>query len=225
MTEISPTPAPIHNWAATAHDRIAADIQAQGWSVIPDYLGLTLGAILTARLQNLDARDALSTAGIGRNDKNQIATDIRRDRTFWLERDDPEDRQYLTRMEELRLTLNRKLFMGLFEYEAHYAIYDPGGFYKKHVDALKGSRNRIVSTVCYLNDENWQDIDGGDLILYDPADPDRVLHTVTPKQGSLVAFLSEDIPHEVRPAHRDRRSIAGWFRCNTSSADRPDPLL
>lgn len=214
-----------HNWAAAAHERIAADLRRQGWSVEPDYLGLSLGDTLIERLKSLDNQQALTSAGIGRKDKNQIAPAIRKDRTFWLDRTNSTDSQYLSRMEDLRLELNRALFMGLFEYEAHYAVYPPGGFYKKHIDALKGSRNRIVSTVCYLNDEDWQEDDGGMLTLYDAENPDQIAHIVSPRKGTLVTFLSEDLPHEVLPARRDRRSIAGWFRCNTSSADRPDPLL
>ena len=33
-----------------------------------------------------------------------------------------------------------------------------------------------------------------------------------PEGGSLVVFLSAELPHEVLPASRERMSIAGWFR-------------
>jgi SM-20-related protein len=46
---------------------------------------------------------------------------------------------------------------------------------------------------------------------------------VTPLMGTLVLFLSEDFPHEVLPATRDRYAIAGWYRINTSVSDRVDP--
>jgi SM-20-related protein len=39
----------------------------------------------------------------------------------------------------------------------------------------------------------------------------------------MVLFLSEEIPHEVLPAHTDRASIAGWFRLNTSINNQIDP--
>ena len=48
---------------------------------------------------------------------------------------------------------------------------------------------------------------------------------MTPSFGSVAIFLSEEFPHEVLPATRDRYSIAGWFRVNTSTADRIDPPL
>ena len=48
---------------------------------------------------------------------------------------------------------------------------------------------------------------------------------VAPAVGTLAVFLSEDFEHEVLPARRDRYSIAGWFRVNSSSARRVDPPL
>jgi SM-20-related protein len=47
---------------------------------------------------------------------------------------------------------------------------------------------------------------------------------VTPELGTVVLFLSEEIPHEVLPAHRNRLGVAGWFRVNTSAAiEKVDP--
>jgi SM-20-related protein len=75
--------------------------------------------------------------------------------------------------------------------------------------------------VVYLN-PGWQPVDGGELVIYtDEVDQDSI--RVTPAFGTLVVFLSEDFPHEVLPAQRDRYSIAGWFRLNTSTSDRVDP--
>jgi SM-20-related protein len=50
-----------------------------------------------------------------------------------------------------------------------------------------------------------------------------VLLSVQPLHGTVVVFLSEEFPHEVLPASRDRYSIAGWFRVNGSTAERVDP--
>ena len=206
------------------NSRIADDLYNQGWSVIDNYLEHSLAAILRQRLDTLDAAEALTRAGIGRDDHNQVLTSIRRDFTYWLDYKNDTDMLYLSLMENLRLALNKALFLGLFEYEAHYALYPEGGFYKKHLDALKGDKNRLVSTVCYLNDLNWQDENGGKLILYDREDDTKIIHIVKPLRGTLVAFLSEDIPHEVSPTKGSRYSIAGWFRCNTSTKEKTDPL-
>ena len=97
-------------------------------------------------------------------------------------------------------------------FEAHYAVYEPDGFYKRHLDSFRGARNRVLSSVLYLN-RDWHASDGGQLRIYAP-DSEGVVETVQPEFGTLAVFLSEDIPHEVVPARRERFSIAGWHRCN-----------
>ena len=114
-------------------------------------------------------------------------------------------------METLRQALNRELYLGLFEFEAHLAIYPPGAVYKKHLDQFRGIGLRTVTTTLYLND-NWQAADGGQLRLYlDETDPQRYLD-VQPEAGTLVTFLSARFLHEVLPAARERLSITGWFK-------------
>ena len=104
--------------------------------------------------------------------------------------------------------------MGLFHYESHYAVYEPGTFYKKHVDALKGSQNRILTTVFFLN-TNWQEKDGGQLVIYDEFE--QPFDVVSPKMGTLVIFLSERFPHEVKATFKTRNSIAGWFSISNAN--------
>lgn len=79
--------------------------------------------------------------------------------------------------------------------------------------AATGPR-RVLSTVFYLNDD-WCDADGGELLLWmdETGEPVRVW----PRSGSAVFFLSDAVPHEVRPARVDRYSIAGWFRTQGES--------
>jgi SM-20-related protein len=148
---------------------------------------------------------------------------VRNDRTLWLTGQSEAPFMFLSVMEQLREDLNARLFMGLFEYEAHYALYPPGGFYKKHLDSFRGARNRIVSTVTYLT-PGWTESDGGHLVLYDGQDDTQETARILPQAGTLAVFLSEDVPHEVLPPARERASIAGWFRCNNSTSDKIDPL-
>ncbi|TOO99893.1 SM-20 protein, partial [Vibrio parahaemolyticus] len=60
---------------------------------------------------------------------------IRSDKIQWLK---PAMGQpianYLSKMEEIRQEVNRHFFLGLFEYEAHFAKYEKGDFYQKHLD-------------------------------------------------------------------------------------------
>ncbi|MDZ7790189.1 MAG: 2OG-Fe(II) oxygenase [Xanthomonadales bacterium] len=205
-----------------AFESAADGLREHGWWLGNNALDSKLVDFLRADLGELMAADRLRRAGIGRDSDFHLDGSIRSDRVFWLTRERPVQQRFLERMERLRLALNRELMLGLFEFEAHYAHYPPGGRYRKHYDSFRGAANRVVSTVAYLT-QNWQPGDGGELVIYDDAEGDRVVSTVEPRAGTFVLFLSEEIPHEVLPCHTDRTSIAGWFRLNASIGGHVDP--
>ena len=111
-------------------------------------------------------------------------------------------------MDSLREAMNRGLYLGLEDFESHFALYPPGAFYLKHVDRFRDDDRRMVSAVIYLNDD-WLPEHGGQLRMYLAED---VEHDVVPIGGCLVVFLSGEVPHEVLPATRERLSLTGWFR-------------
>ena len=133
----------------------------------------------------------------------------RRDKIQWLNEDQASRSEFLAFAGGLKEYLNRELYLGINYYESHFAIYEEGDFYETHLDAFKNSKNRIVTTVYYLND-SWYDTDGGELIVYDKNN--NFLTEVKPEANTLVVFMSEKFPHEVKPAKKKRYSIAGWFR-------------
>lgn len=211
----------IDHSAFETYKQIEHDLLQSGVSIITDALPMGTIAPLLARIASLPEYE-FKEAGIGRQQDHQQNQFVRRDHIHWLENTQPEEALWFEWMNGLKEHINRCLMMGLFSYECHFAQYQPGDFYKKHVDAFKGQANRILSTVLYLN-PNWQSNDGGELIVYDPNDHDHILKTVTPSFGTLVVFLSEEFPHEVLAAERTRYSIAGWFRVNNSIFNRIDP--
>ncbi|HHI4973974.1 TPA: 2OG-Fe(II) oxygenase [Vibrio parahaemolyticus] len=156
--------------------------------------------------------DNWKKARIGRNDDVTRIESIRSDKIQWLK---PAMGQpianYLSKMEEIRQEVNRHFFLGLFEYEAHFAKYEKGDFYQKHLDCFKGNENRRLTTVFYMN-ESWSEEDAGELVVYDRND--KEIATIPPRGGRLLVFLSEQFPHEVLPTNAERFSIAGWFRIN-----------
>lgn len=205
-------------------DLLAQAAQAlgqRGWWSGPGLLTSRQIDALVDELSQLRASDRFHRAGIGRDLDHQVDADIRRDRIYWLDPKSPVQAGFLNSMERLRLALNQWLFLGLFEFEGHFAHYPPGGFYKRHLDSFRGAANRMVSVVFYLN-RSWQAGDGGELVLFSE-DASRELDRVEPRAGTLALFLSEEIPHEVRPARIDRLSIAGWFRLNASINGQIDP--
>jgi len=148
-------------------------------------------------------------AGISGAGDLHLDASRRRDKISWLDEDGGAMSEYLAFTNSLRETLNRELYLGLSYYEAHFALYEEGDFYEKHLDAFKGSKNRVVTTVLYLNEE-WDESKGGELIVYNQED--EKIAKVIPNAGTLVVFLSDKFPHEVLPAKVKRHSIAGWFR-------------
>ena len=173
-------------------------------------LDLPLCAALTAELRALAAASRLHGAGVGRAASHRRDTGLRGDRIAWLTSATPSQRQLLKSLERLRVALNRTLYLGISGIEAHFANYPPGARYARHVDSFVGASNRVISLVTYLN-ADWRHDDGGELVLY-ASDAARELARVEPRAGTVVVFLSEEVPHEVMPATRPRDSIAAWFR-------------
>ena len=211
----------MHTINSTVADKIAEAIDKHGYIILPAIFEEDFLSELLLRAKSLKD-DELKAAGIGRGDQHKNNSDIRRDRIHWLDKSNEVENKYLHWMESLRLALNQKLYLGLFDYEAHYAVYQQGDFYKKHVDSLKGASNRMLSSVFYLN-ENWQQDNGGELLIYSD-EGDNVIEKVQPDYGTLVIFLSEQFPHEVLAANKTRYSIAGWFRVNASNSQHVDTI-
>lgn len=189
--------------------RIVTELAEQGWSrqniFLPDDLTVALAAECRARA----VAGELAPARVGRGVSREVQESIRGDRIQWLEPGQSAacDR-YMGLMDSLRLALNQGLFLGLEDYESHFALYPPGAFYRRHVDRFRDDDRRVVSAVIYLNTA-WLPDDGGQLRLFLS---DGRTHDVQPTGGCLVVFLSDQMPHEVLPATRERMSLTGWFR-------------
>lgn len=186
---------------------LAEALRDRGLCWIVDWPGPASCDALRGELYQLQSSAALRPASIGRNDSRTLRGDIRADATCWLDdlRCGEPARAFLARMDEIRAMFNRHLYLGLADFEAHYAAYPSGGGYARHRDRFRDSDARVVSWVTYLNPD-WGRDDGGALRLY----TDSGCIELAPVGGSI-CFLSE-LEHEVLPARRERLSIAGWFR-------------
>lgn len=193
--------------------KIAQELEHTGYIVLAKPLVDKLMAELFARCHDDDPA-RFHAAQVGRGAAKQRVGAIRSDVINWLDAGNSTDQAFLVCMEELRLGLNAALYLGLFDYECHYAIYGEGDGYAKHSDVLQGKKNRVLTTVLYLN-EDWQASDGGELVVFE-ATGKSVIATVNPTFGTMIIFLSESFPHEVLLSHNTRRSIAGWFRVSGS---------
>ncbi|QPC43743.1 2OG-Fe(II) oxygenase [Kaustia mangrovi] len=215
--------------AGPGANRVAALVETlaeQGFAVAPDFLDADLVSALAREALERDRARQTDTGGVGRKRDYAVDRTVRRARICWFDGSSPAQGQFLEEAERLRQEINRRLFLGVFEFEAQFAVYDAGGFYARHLDSFRGRRNRVVSLVAYLN-ADWQAGDGGTLAIW-PAGTGgdaaaAPVAEVLPRAGTVVAMLSEEIPHEVRPAGRQRLSVAGWWRVNQMQGGRIDP--
>lgn len=198
---------------AATWEQLAGAFYRQGWVWLPNFLSPRLTEALCADLQ----QQSLHSAGVGRQQAHVQNQQIRRDKTAWLDGSSAAQQEYLALMQQLQQGFNQRFFLGLFDYECHYARYQKGDFYKKHMDAFRGRSSRVLTTVTYLNTPR----SGGELMLYD--EQDQLLQQLSPVAGGLILFESERFPHEVLPASCERLSIAGWFRRNNSLHGIVDP--
>ncbi len=193
-------------------DHLAEGLSTQGWLSLDvrELLGPALLSALRQEVEHLDRSDAMRRAGIGRGADLVKDRSVRRDKIAWLQGTTGPQTALFGFLDALRVGLNRRLYLGLKRFETHYATYHPGDFYKTHLDSFRGRSLRLVSLVLYLNPD-WRPEDGGALRLYHP-DGSGESTLILPEAGRMALFMSEDIPHEVLPAHRTRYSLACWFR-------------
>ena len=166
---------------------------------------------LRKNMATLNDLGKMKTAGIGNKTafhNNQL---IRSDKVTWIEEDsiDAYENVYLQKIWRFINYLNQSCFTSIKTYESHYANYEVGSFYKRHLDQFKNEKGRKFSIVLYLN-QDWKDEDEGTLALY-PLN--RMQKDIAPVDGRIVFFRSDEMEHEVRPSTtKERKSITGWMK-------------
>jgi len=190
-------------------DRTVSELATRGWTVLCDFLPPDVVTQLRDEAREGVASDRFHEAGVGRGADHEVENAIRGDRILWIDPTEatPAQHAYWHAIEELQGDLNRELFLSLVSFEAQFAVYAPGAFYKTHVDRFDASDERMISCTLYLNDD-WRDGDGGALRLHVLGGPVDVL----PEAGTMVVFRSDSVPHEVLVSSRERYSLTGWFR-------------
>ncbi len=181
---------------------------ADDYATCEDFFDLNLIASLRKNLQKGHANGIMHQAGVGKQASFQQNLKVRGDVISWMENDsiEPSELAFMAIVKAFYAYLNQTCYTGINGSEFHNALYEKGSFYKRHLDQFKLDSNRKFSMVTYLN-ENWADADGGELVLY--LDGKEII--IRPQGGRIVFFKADKIEHEVRPASRERMSIAGWL--------------
>lgn len=166
---------------------------------------------LRANITNLNLSGYLKPAGVGNQSNFQNNKLVRGDKVNWIDdqTSNPFEDVYLKKIWRFIDHMNKTCFTSIKTFESHYANYDVGGFYKRHLDQFKSEKGRKFSIVLYLN-EDWKQEDGGMLSIYPQKSEQK---DILPLGGRLVFFRSDEMEHEVHPSStRERYSIACWLK-------------
>lgn len=190
-------------------ESLVRGLAGPGYAIFPDLIRPEVTREVRTEMETLRDGGAFRPAAIGKGPGTQHVPETRGDGTYWFESDGltPVQEKLASLFDFVRESLNAELYLGLWDWEGHYAIYPPGTFYRKHLDRFRNDSKRTVSVVLFLNSD-WKKESGGALRLDTGAGENEIL----PASGTAVFFLSEKIPHEVLETNRERLSFAGWFR-------------
>jgi SM-20-related protein len=174
-----------------------------------NFLSISLAAHLKENLVALYTDNLFLDAGIGKNALLMHDKLLRSDKIYWLDKahENPFENSFFDLMDGFVRHLNRTCYTGITGYEFHYAMYEKGSFYKRHLDQFKSDKNRAFSMIMYLN-VDWQAADGGELCIHHTDH----LQTISPMNGKCVFFKSSELEHEVLMTNQPRLSITGWLK-------------
>lgn len=192
--------------------KIIDEISEKGWSITPDFFPEDYTRALFLESKSLWDEGEFRKAGVGVGKNLQVRPEIRTDNVLWLESGDLSANQqvYWNTIDTLRTSINESFYLNLSTFEAHFAVYQPGSYYKKHLDQFREVKYRLISCIFYLNFD-WDAGYGGQLRIYH----DDTFTDVTPFAGTFACFRSDSVYHEVRPCTQTRYSLTGWLRRNS----------
>lgn len=179
--------------------------------IADNFLSLALASHLKENLTHLFKDQKLLTAGTGNDAITNKDNLVRSDVIYWLDRkhENQYENDFFDLMDKFVLYLNSTCYTGITGYEFHYTLYEPGAFYKKHIDQFKNNGSRQYSMIMYLN-EDWIAKDGGELCIHH----ENSLQNISPENRKSVFFKSAELEHEVLVTNTQRMSITGWLKIN-----------
>ena len=177
--------------------------------IAENFLSEALSLHLKENLATLYGDQQMKAAGTGNNNIIPRDNAIRSDMIYWLDRkhNDEHENNFFDLMDNFVGYLNETCYTGITGYEFHYALYEKGSFYKKHLDQFRSNDSRQYSMISYLN-PNWVKEDGGELCIHH----DNSVENISPMSGKTVFFKSSELEHEVLVTNKARMSVTGWLK-------------
>ena len=180
------------------------------YCILPNFMGKDETLELLEASKNAYGKGRFTKAKIGRGKSHHERKDIRNAELCWIDNwsEVRELELVHTRLTEIQQAINENFFTSIKRFESQLSFYPTGGFYKKHLDQLKSTRNRQLTSILFLNDVK----NGGELIIYEKEDKFLREAIIKPTAGTLVLFFSKTIYHEVLECQQDRYGLTTWFR-------------
>ncbi|MBK6931010.1 MAG: 2OG-Fe(II) oxygenase [Saprospirales bacterium] len=189
-------------------EALIAGVLDRHYGTVNSFISPVLTAELRSHLLERFHAGGMQAAGVGQRFAYERNLQVRGDVISWLEKaHHPAEKAFLEQVDSFVEYLNQTCYTGINACEFHFALYEPGTFYKRHIDQFRSDQGRRFSLVVYLN-EQWAPEDAGQLVLYPGPEPIEIL----PEGGRAVFFRADAVEHEVMPAQRPRLSIAGWLK-------------
>ena len=192
-------------------EKLIQGLMNNSFGCCDDFLLPEIVAGLRNNVASLISTGRMKSSGIGQKIDFHEDKLIRNDKVCWIEEQSVNQYEisYLEKIGRFIEYLNKTCFTSIKNFECHYASYETGSFYKRHLDQFKNEIGRKYSMVLYLN-KDWTIEDQGMLCLH-PLNEQP--NHISPIEGRMVFFRSDEMYHEVLPSFtRERRSIAGWLK-------------
>ncbi|MGY6562961.1 MAG: 2OG-Fe(II) oxygenase [Luteibaculaceae bacterium] len=198
----------------TTYQEIAEQIAENHFAIVDNFLDAGLIESLRLEMLQLYEQNEFHKAAVGKGESQTVVSEVRGDKIHWLDKKDcsASVKEYFEEISKLRSFLKEFFFLPLNDFEAHFAYYPKQSFYLKHYDQFRGSTNRLLSVVLYINSK-WEPKDEGFLRIY-KVDNQVEFEDFAPLPGRLAIFRSDTVLHEVLKTNVPRYSITGWLRNN-----------
>ena len=151
------------------------------------------------------------SSAIGIKESLNMNTSVRADSILWIDEFSGVLAPIGIWLHNLSDVLKNHFRVPLTTIESHFSIYSEGAHYDKHIDNGIEHNSRFFTFIFYLNPA-WKSGDGGELVIYDPKQPQLSIHKIAPRSGTFVIFRSDLYYHEVLASRVPRYSFTGWLR-------------
>ena len=198
-----------------AYENIIEELSNQKFSITDNFFSKEETGSLREHVIKQYAEEKYEQAAIGNSVNEKVVQSVRGDLIKWIDETQKNEIEevFFNRVNDFIQYLNETCYMGIEDSEFHYAVYNQGTFYQRHVDAFKNDDRRTLSMVFYLNDEDWKEEFGGQLGLFlEQEDGTEKELNILPVAGRMAIFDSKTIPHEVKSVNKTRYSITGWLK-------------